>query len=100
MSGVWYLAWRYLLWHRWKAAILVAAVADGEGFFRETERLDPPATPQLIHNNHAGVINEFLESLKEGTVPQTVCTDNIKSLAMVHAAIESAESGRKITIDM
>ena len=27
MSGVWYLAWRYLLWHRWKAAILVAAVS-------------------------------------------------------------------------
>jgi putative ABC transport system permease protein len=24
---VWYLAWRYLLWHRWKAAILVAAVS-------------------------------------------------------------------------
>jgi putative ABC transport system permease protein len=27
VSGVWYLAWRYLLWHRWKAAILVAAVS-------------------------------------------------------------------------
>ena len=26
MSGVFYLAWRYILWHRWKSAILVAAV--------------------------------------------------------------------------
>ena len=26
MSGVLYLAWRYLAWHRWKALILVAAV--------------------------------------------------------------------------
>jgi len=26
MSGVFYLAWRYLLWHRWKTAILVMAV--------------------------------------------------------------------------
>ncbi len=26
MSGVFYLAWRYLLWHRWKTAILVLAV--------------------------------------------------------------------------
>jgi putative ABC transport system permease protein len=26
VSGVWYLAWRYIRWHRWKATILVAAV--------------------------------------------------------------------------
>ena len=26
MRGVWYLAWRYMRWHRWKASILVAAV--------------------------------------------------------------------------
>jgi putative ABC transport system permease protein len=26
MSGVFYLAWQYLRWHRWKAVILVAAV--------------------------------------------------------------------------
>jgi len=27
VRGVWYLAWRYMGWHRWKASILVAAVA-------------------------------------------------------------------------
>jgi len=78
--------------------IQVAAVAGNEGFFHETERLDPPATPALEFTSHAGVINEFVESLKAGRLPQTVCTDNIKSLAMVHAAIESAESGRKVAI--
>jgi putative ABC transport system permease protein len=26
VRGVWYLAWRYMLWHRWKASILVGAV--------------------------------------------------------------------------
>ena len=26
MKGVWYLAWRYICWHRWKALILVVAV--------------------------------------------------------------------------
>ncbi|MDX2349903.1 MAG: ABC transporter permease [Porticoccus sp.] len=26
MSGIFFLAWRYLLWHRWKTAILVLAV--------------------------------------------------------------------------
>ncbi|MDA3798214.1 MAG: Gfo/Idh/MocA family oxidoreductase [Kiritimatiellae bacterium] len=47
---------------------------------------------------HAGVINEFLESLKTGSTPQTVCYDNIKSLKMVLAAVESAETGKKIRI--
>jgi hypothetical protein len=28
-----------------------------------------------------------------------VCTDNIKSLAMVFGAIESAESGRRVEIE-
>ena len=79
--------------------IQVAAVVGREGFFRETERLDPPATPSLEFTSHAGVINEFVESLKAGTLPQTVCTDNIKSLAMVHADIESAESGRKMAVE-
>jgi len=78
--------------------IQVAAVVGDDGFFRETERLDPPATPPLKFSGHAGVIDEFVESLKSGSRPQTVCTDNIKSLAMVHAAIESAESGQKVAI--
>lgn len=77
----------------------VAAVVGSEGFFRETARLDPPPTPPLEFTSHAGVINEFVESLKAGKLPQTICTDNIKSLAMVHAAIESAESGRKVVIE-
>lgn len=77
----------------------VAAVVGNEGFFRETERLDPPVTPPLQYGSHAGVINEFVEALKCGRQPQTVCTDNIKSLAMVHAAIESAASGRKVMIE-
>ncbi|MBX3050481.1 MAG: Gfo/Idh/MocA family oxidoreductase [Caldilineaceae bacterium] len=79
--------------------VQVAAVVGSDGFFRATERLDPPSTPQLPYHSHAGVINEFVESLKTGRVPQTVCTDNIKSLAMVHAAIASAENGRKVMVE-
>jgi len=79
--------------------IQVAALMGSEGFFRETGRLDPPAIPALEFTSHAGVINEFVESLKSGTLPQTVCTDNIKSLAMVHAAIASAGSGRKVAVE-
>lgn len=77
-----------------------AAVATGtEGFFRETSPVALPETAPLEHLSHAGVISEFIESLKTGTVPQTVCTDNVKSLAMVLSAIESAESGQKVLIE-
>jgi hypothetical protein len=34
---------------------------------------------------------------EEGT-PETICTDNIKSLAMVFGAIESAREGRRVEI--
>ncbi len=46
---------------------------------------------------HGGLC-EMLDFLKEGKIPQTVCTDNIKSLAMVFSAMESSRKGRKVTI--
>ena len=73
-------------------------ITGNEGFFRPKEalKIEPPA--ELEFTGHAGVIREFLDCLEKGTEPQTVCTDNIKSLAMVHAAVESAETGKKIQI--
>ncbi len=41
---------------------------------------------------HAGLIKDFIDGIQTGTTPQTVCTDNIKSLAMVLAAVESAQT--------
>ena len=77
--------------------IAAEVVAGDEGFFYEVEPVEaPPVT--LEQNGHAGVIHNFVESLKSGGTPQTICTDNIKSLAMVYAAVESAESGKKVEI--
>ena len=79
--------------------VIKAEVVSGtEGFFRETVPVEASAI-ELPQNGHAGVIHNFVESLKSGKTPQTVCTDNIRSLAMVYAAIESAESGQKVMID-
>ncbi len=47
---------------------------------------------------HAGIIQEFFSCIQNGTQPETQAIDNIKSLAMVFGAIESAESGQKIRI--
>jgi predicted dehydrogenase len=47
---------------------------------------------------HAGVIREFLDCVRSGGVPQTAADDNIKSLAMVFAAITSAEQKQRVLV--
>ena len=47
---------------------------------------------------HAGLIQEFLACIQNGTQPETNAVDNIKSLAMVFGAIESAEKGSPVKI--
>jgi predicted dehydrogenase len=48
----------------------------------------------------AGTLRAFLHALETGTTPPCECHDNIKSLAMVHGAIESAATGRKVAISL
>ena len=43
-------------------------------------------------------LREPLASLRAGKTPQTVCHDNIKSLAMVLAAMESSRKDRCVHI--
>jgi predicted dehydrogenase len=47
---------------------------------------------------HGGLIRDFVECVASGRIPETICTDNIKSLAMVFGAIESAEAGGPVNI--
>ncbi len=46
----------------------------------------------------AGSLRDFLHALDTGETPMGECHDNIKSLAMVFAAIESASTGRKVQV--
>lgn len=73
-------------------------VTGTDGFFYATEALEIEPPPPLPYGGHAGVINEFIEAVKSGGMPQTVGADNIKSLAMVYAAIESAAQGCKVPV--
>lgn len=59
----------------------------------------PPLTTAPIARGHAGVIRDFVRCIREGDTPQTICTDNIKSLAMVFGAIASANSRQRVMID-
>ncbi len=100
----WESAWRIvgskgtLLWDGGDE--FIARVVDGDsGFFRDLKEIDvpPPADADQTHG-HASVLADFLNAVENGTAPETVGTDNIKSLAMVFAAIESAKTRQRVTI--
>jgi predicted dehydrogenase len=48
----------------------------------------------------AGTLRAFLQALESRSTPPCECHDNIKSLAMVHAAIESAATGRRVAVSV
>ena len=76
-----------------------AQVVDAnEGFLRPTRAIPVPDLTEDLTTGHAGVIADFVAAVQGGTVPLTPGTDNIKSLAMVLAAIESADTGRRVTL--
>jgi len=72
-------------------------VAETGGFFSKWRDVDVPLYGGMDKvDEHASLIREFVHSVETGTSPETVCTDNIKSLAMVLGAVESAELGESV----
>lgn len=75
-------------------AELLEPGADGKGSARSV-RVEPAAgAPEGL----AGVLSDFLAALDGGPVPMTECHDNIRSFAMVVAALESARAGRRTDV--
>jgi predicted dehydrogenase len=86
---------------------------DGSDTFK-AEAVDPDAPPAFIRKQkqmsrgsdmvtmpvtgHAAVIKEFVDCVATGRTPETICTDNIKSLAMVFAAVESGKARQKLAV--
>ncbi|MGI8870305.1 MAG: Gfo/Idh/MocA family protein [Mycobacteriales bacterium] len=56
----------------------------------------PPAPPA---NGIEGSLAAFVHALRTGEAPMGECHDNLQSLALVHAAIASADQGRKVTLE-
>ena len=87
-----------LLWdgaEQFEAQVLNGA----EGFFRPLASIDvPPPRDAGQTRGHASVIAEFLAALESNRAPETVASDNIKSLAMVFGAIESAKARQRVEI--
>lgn len=75
------------------------------------EAVEPPIEPMFFHpvrresiiyddarEGHAGCLDDMFLALSRGVRAPTDCTDNIKSVAMVFAAAQSAREGRKVSI--
>ncbi len=61
---------------------------------RPVKVLESPTKYTEMH----GGLREMLAFLRTGKKPQTECHDNIKSLAMVFAVIDSSKKGRRVPI--
>jgi len=72
---------------------------EGQNFRSKSLESDLPKLTALDLEGHRGWIDDVKNSMNENRLPQTHGEDNIKSLAMVHAAIKSSETGRKVKIE-
>ncbi len=72
-------------------------VTGNDGFHRPRAPLAIEASPIDAPTMH-GALREMLAFIRAGKRPQTECHDNIKSLAMVFAAIESAKRGTRVKL--
>jgi predicted dehydrogenase len=71
-------------------------VTQRGGFFSEVA--PHTAAVDEIATGIAGSLRDFLHALDTGATPMGECHDNIKSLAMVFGAIESAVTGQRIAV--
>lgn len=77
-----------------------AKIVNGDsGFIRDVGSIEIPTfDDETQTQRHASVIANFISAVQKGTVPETNSNDNIKSLAMVFGAIESAKSQSRVLI--
>ncbi len=77
-----------------------ARVVDGnEGFHRPLREVAiADWTDASVTREHVSVIIDFLDAIDTGRPPQSPASDNIKSLAMVFGAIQSAQLRQRVTI--
>lgn len=102
----WECAWRFVGVKgalTWDGAdqIKIEALSSGkrEGLFDPLETFEPPPlSPEDRIDGHFGVLSDFVSAVQSGGEPETVGRDNIRSLAMVFGAIESARAGRRVDI--
>jgi len=78
-------------------AIRADVVVERGGFHAKCHHFAATAASDIAHGI-AGSLKDFVNSYRTGATPMGDCRDNIKSLAMVFGAIESAKTGRRVAL--
>ena len=66
---------------------------------RTQEKTNREIFPLNVPSGQQGILDEFVAALKENRAPECNAEDNIKSVAMVFAAIKSAKEGRRVKLE-
>jgi predicted dehydrogenase len=77
----------------------IAKNHDPGQFHLPTDRIAPTVAPTAAGRAIGSSLREFLHALDRGETPMGECHDNIKSLAMCFAAVESARVGKRIGVE-
>jgi len=76
----------------------VAELFLARGHGPAVERVEAP--PAVISGEGiSGTLADFVRALRTGETPMTECHDNIKSFAMVVAALASSRSGQRVAVE-
>jgi predicted dehydrogenase len=65
---------------------------------RVPERVRQEIFPLAVKPSEQAILDEFVAAVQEDREPECSAQDNIKSLAMVFAAIRSAKEGRRVEL--
>jgi len=101
----WESAWRIngekgtAIWNGDEAPYaVVVAPGDQSGKFHKDYVKVEADMAWTGRGGHAGCLDEMFAALAEGRPAETDCRDNIKSMAMVLGALESARTGQKVDL--
>jgi len=103
----WEASWRIvgergsLVWDGFDAIRAEATSGARDGLFDSTIEAEvSPLDPADRVGGHLGVMQDFVAAVRGGASPETAGADNLKSLALVFAAIKSAETGRAVDVEV
>jgi predicted dehydrogenase len=100
----WESAWRVIGEHgtlTWDGhdTFLAERETGMTGLLRDAEAVSVPSDSSGARiGGHEGVMRDFVDAVRTGGAPETVSHENIKSLAMVIAAIESAKTRQRVPV--
>ena len=97
-DGRWRLVGRdgTLFWDG-EAKVTGERVGTRDGFWAERQPVPQPP-PMPAPDGHAAVLLDALDAIATGRPPETESADNLRSLAMVFAAIDASEQGRWVDV--